>query len=99
MLDLKMMQKNPEVVRESLEKRGSKIDVTEFAELDSRRKALIGEVEALKAEKNSVGPEIAKRKKAARTLPTCSRRWARSLPAPRSLMRNLPKWRLRRRNG
>lgn len=64
MLDLKMMQKNPEVVRESLEKRGSKIDVTEFAELDSRRKALIGEVEALKAEKNSVGPEIAKRKKA-----------------------------------
>ncbi|QJB55601.1 serine--tRNA ligase [Pseudodesulfovibrio sp. zrk46] len=64
MLDLKLMQKNPEVVRESLEKRGSKIDVQEFTDLDTRRKALIAEVEALKAEKNSVGPEIAKRKKA-----------------------------------
>ena len=64
MLDLKLMQKNPEVVRESLEKRGSKIDVQEFTDLDEKRKALIGEVEALKAEKNSVGPEIAKRKKA-----------------------------------
>ncbi|QGY39114.1 serine--tRNA ligase [Pseudodesulfovibrio cashew] len=64
MLDLKLMQKNPDVVRESLEKRGSKIDVQEFTDLDARRKALIGEVEALKAEKNAVGPEIAKRKKA-----------------------------------
>ena len=48
----------------SLEKRGSKIDVQEFTDLDERRKALIGEVEALKAEKNAVGPEIAKRKRA-----------------------------------
>ncbi|CCH48937.1 serine--tRNA ligase [Pseudodesulfovibrio piezophilus] len=64
MLDLKLMQKNPDVVRESLEKRGSKIDVQEFIDLDTRRKALIGEVESLKAEKNAVGPEIAKRKKA-----------------------------------
>lgn len=64
MLDLKLMQKNPEVVRQSLEKRGSNIDVQEFVDLDARRKALIGEVESLKAEKNAVGPEIAKRKKA-----------------------------------
>ncbi|SOB59287.1 seryl-tRNA synthetase, also charges selenocysteinyl-tRNA with serine [Pseudodesulfovibrio profundus] len=64
MLDLKLMQKNPEIVRQSLEKRGSNIDVQEFVDLDTRRKALIGEVESLKAEKNAVGPEIAKRKKA-----------------------------------
>lgn len=64
MLDLKLMQKDPEAVRESLEKRGSKIDVGEFTALDNRRRELIAEVEALKAEKNSVGPEIAKRKKA-----------------------------------
>nr|WP_321259592.1 serine--tRNA ligase [uncultured Pseudodesulfovibrio sp.] len=64
MLDLKMMQKNPEIVRESLKKRGSKINIQEFTDLDSRRKELIAEVEALKAEKNAVGPEIAKRKKA-----------------------------------
>lgn len=64
MLDLKLMQKNPEIVRESLTKRGSKIDVQEFSNLDEQRKKLIGEVEALKAERNAVGPEIAKRKKA-----------------------------------
>jgi seryl-tRNA synthetase len=64
MLDLKLMQKNPDTVRESLEKRGSKIDVQEFTDLDAKRKELIAEVEALKAEKNKVGPEIAKRKKA-----------------------------------
>lgn len=64
MLDLKLMQKNPDVVRESLTKRGSKIDVQEFSDLDEKRKSLIAEVEALKAEKNKVGPEIAKRKKA-----------------------------------
>ncbi|WP_207262807.1 serine--tRNA ligase [Desulfovibrio sp. Huiquan2017] len=64
MLDLKLMQKDPELVRESLEKRHSKIDVREFTDLDARRKQLIGEVESLKAEKNAVGPEIAKRKRA-----------------------------------
>jgi seryl-tRNA synthetase len=64
MLDLKLMQKNPEIVRESLKKRGSKIDVQEFTDLDDTRRKLIAEVEALKAEKNAVGPEIAKRKKA-----------------------------------
>jgi seryl-tRNA synthetase len=58
------MQKDPDVVRESLAKRGSKIDVQEFLDLDERRKALIAEVEALKAERNAVGPEIARRKKA-----------------------------------
>lgn len=64
MLDLKLMQKDPEAVRSALEKRHSKIDVKEFAELDKRRKALIVEAETLKAEQNKVGPEIAKRKKA-----------------------------------
>ena len=64
MLDLKLMQKNPETVRESLKKRGSKIDVQEFSDLDEKRKGLIFEVEALKAQRNAVGPRIAKRKKA-----------------------------------
>lgn len=64
MLNLKLMQKNPDAVRESLKKRGSKIDVQEFTDLDEKRKAFIAEVESLKAEKNAVGPEIAKRKKA-----------------------------------
>ncbi|MUM76577.1 serine--tRNA ligase [Pseudodesulfovibrio sp. F-1] len=64
MLDLKLMQKNPDLVRESLKKRGAKVDVDEFLTLDERRKALIAEGEALKAERNAAGPEIARRKKA-----------------------------------
>ncbi|MFH1913180.1 MAG: serine--tRNA ligase [Pseudomonadota bacterium] len=64
MLDLKLMQKNPDLVRESLAKRGSGVDVGEFLTLDERRKALIAEGEALKAERNAAGPEIARRKKA-----------------------------------
>ncbi|WP_285905853.1 serine--tRNA ligase [Pseudodesulfovibrio pelocollis] len=64
MLDLKLMQKSPDLVRESLAKRGSGVDVGEFLTLDERRKALIAEGEALKAERNAAGPEIARRKKA-----------------------------------
>lgn len=64
MLDLKLMQKNPDAVREALKKRASKIDVQEFTDLDERRRAILVEVESLRAEQKSVGPEIAKRKKA-----------------------------------
>ena len=63
MLDLKFVQNNLDVVRESLEKRGSKLDVNEFNDLDSRRKSLLQEVESLKAERNSTSGEIAKIKR------------------------------------
>ncbi|CCO22676.1 serine--tRNA ligase [Maridesulfovibrio hydrothermalis] len=63
MLDLKFVRNNLDVVRESLEKRGSKLDVNEFNTLDSRRRELLQEVEALKAERNSTSGEIAKIKK------------------------------------
>lgn len=63
MLDLKFVQNNLDVVRESLEKRGSKLDVNEFSDLDSRRKSLLQEVESLKAERNSTSGEVAKIKR------------------------------------
>ena len=52
MLDLKLLQKNPEVVAAALAKRHSAISMATFEELDNRRRALIAEVEALKAERN-----------------------------------------------
>lgn len=64
MLDLKLMQGTPEIVRESLKKRGSKLDVQEFLTLDEKRKALIGEAEELKAQRNKAGEEISRRKRA-----------------------------------
>ena len=63
MLDLKLVQKNPNAVREMLKRRNSPVDVGEFELSDSRRKALIGEVEALKAERNTASQAIAKAKR------------------------------------
>lgn len=64
MLDLKLLQKQPEIVREALRRRRSDIDVAEFESLDARRRALLAEVESLKAERNTASGEIAKRKRA-----------------------------------
>lgn len=63
MLDLKLMQRNPETVREALKRRGSTLDVQDFLTMDEKRKALIAEVEELKAESNRTGPEIARLKR------------------------------------
>lgn len=63
MLDLKLLQKNPEIVEASLAKRGSKIDMGEFVKLDERRRALLLEVEQLKSERNKASQEVAKAKR------------------------------------
>jgi seryl-tRNA synthetase len=64
MLDLKFVRANLDVVRQALANRNSKLDVGEFAALDERRRALLQEVEGLKAERNAASGEIARRKKA-----------------------------------
>lgn len=64
MLDLKLLQKNPEVVAAALAKRHSPLSVRTFEELDNRRRALLAEVEALKAERNRASSEVARLKKA-----------------------------------
>ncbi|MDL2316173.1 serine--tRNA ligase [Desulfovibrio sp. OttesenSCG-928-A18] len=64
MLDLKLLQREPELVARALADRGSSLDVAEFTALDARRRALLGEVEALKAERNSVSAQVAERKRA-----------------------------------
>lgn len=64
MLDLKFVRANLDAVRQALANRNSKLDVSEFATLDERRRALLQEVEGLKAERNAASGEIAKRKKA-----------------------------------
>jgi seryl-tRNA synthetase len=64
MLDLKFTRANLDVVREALGKRNSKLDADEFAVLDERRRELLREVEALKAERNAASGEIVRRKKA-----------------------------------
>ena len=48
MIDLKLVQKQPEVLAKALADRQSPLKVDEFLELDGRRRALLAEVESLK---------------------------------------------------
>ena len=63
MLDLKLLQREPEKVAAALTARGSSLDLADFHSLDERRRALIGEAESLKGERNSVSADVAKIKK------------------------------------
>lgn len=63
MLDLKLLQREPDIVRAALARRNSPINVDEFTALDERRRALLAEAESLKGERNTVSAEVARRKR------------------------------------
>jgi seryl-tRNA synthetase len=63
MLDLKSLRTSPEDVREALAKRRSDLNLDQFLALDEKRRALIQEVEELKAERNKASSEVARRKR------------------------------------
>ncbi|MBR5719340.1 MAG: serine--tRNA ligase [Clostridia bacterium] len=59
MLDIKRIRRNPEELVEAMRKRRNKgADVTELLATDEKRRVLLQEVEALKAERNAVSAEI-----------------------------------------
>ena len=65
MLDINLIREKPEVVRDALEKRQMDPGVVEqVVDLDQQRRALLGEVETLKAERNAVSKEIGRMKDA-----------------------------------
>ena len=65
MLDAKLIRNEPDNVRQALVNRNADTAILDaFLELDERRRAVLWEVEALKAERNTVSEEIAKMKKA-----------------------------------
>lgn len=64
MLDLKLVQKQPEVLARALRDRHSPLTIEDFQALDGRRRALIAEVEALKSRRNAASQEVAKLKRA-----------------------------------
>ena len=63
MLDLKLLQKNPEVVAAALAKRHSPLNMRTFEELANKRRELLAQVEALKAERNRASAEVARLKR------------------------------------
>src|SRR5512144_2973695 len=66
MLDLNLIREKPDLVRTALENRQMDVSpVDEILRLDEKRRALLTQVEALKAERNAVSKEIGKMKDAA----------------------------------
>jgi seryl-tRNA synthetase len=65
MLDMELIRQNPEQVVQSLSRRGIMPPIEEILKLDSARRELLTEVEALKAERNRTSKEIAGMKDAA----------------------------------
>jgi seryl-tRNA synthetase len=66
MLDLNLIRENPDLVRTSLKNRQMEVSpVDDILRLDEKRRALLTQVEALKAERNAVSKEIGRSKEAA----------------------------------
>ncbi len=63
MLDINLIRKDPEFVKAALAKREYEMDFTELLQWDARRKEIIAEGEALKAERNRINKEIPRLKK------------------------------------
>ena len=64
MLDMKQVSANPEQVIEQLRKRGIELPLEKFLGLDARRKAILLEVEQMKAHRNANSKKVAELKKA-----------------------------------
>jgi seryl-tRNA synthetase len=64
MLDPKLIREKPEVIKESLRKRGSTFDLERLVRADEKRRDLIRQVETMKNQRNVTSDEIARLRKA-----------------------------------
>ena len=62
MLDRRFILENPELVQENCDRRGVKVDVARFVELESQRRKLQAEVEELSRQANVVSKSIGQAK-------------------------------------
>ena len=62
MLDMKFIRENIDAVEAALKTRSDELSLGDFKNLDSERRRLLSQVEALKAQKNSASEEIARTK-------------------------------------
>lgn len=58
MLDIRFIRENAELVRESLERKGYKVDIDKLLELDKNRRGLLGEIEKVRAERNELTSKL-----------------------------------------
>lgn len=59
MIDLKLAQKQPEVLAQALARRHSPLQVGEFLALDERRRDILAQVEQLKSQRNQASAQVA----------------------------------------
>ncbi len=64
MIDIKLAQKNPELLGQALARRHSSLNVADFTKLDEKRRAILAQVETLKAERNRASAQVAQIKRA-----------------------------------
>jgi len=58
MLDIKFIRQNPDLLKESLKKRGYRFDLDKFLELDQERKDLQRQIEELSAQQNRIDRQV-----------------------------------------
>jgi len=63
MLDLRFVRDNLPIVEQALKSRNASVDLSEFIELEKRRRELLVEVEGLKSKRNSVSQEVSRLKR------------------------------------
>lgn len=63
MLDLKFIRENIELVKENIKNKNEKTDLSEFLDLEEKRRIIIKDVEKLKSDRNNASKEIAQLKK------------------------------------
>jgi len=63
MLDLRFIRSNLDKVKDMLAKRGYDLDMSEFEELDKKRREIITEIESLRAKRNELNNQISQKKK------------------------------------
>lgn len=62
MNDIRMIRENPEEFKRRIETRGEEVDVDQLLALDEKRRALITEVDRVKAERNAGSKQVGKTK-------------------------------------
>jgi len=63
MLDIDFIRKNPDFVEKECYKKGVKVDVKKFLEIDKKRKEILKEIEKIRAQKNKFTEEFSKKTK------------------------------------
>ena len=63
MIDIKLIIEKPDFVKQALAKKGFDVDFNELISWDAEKRALLYEIESLKAQRNKVSAEIPKLKK------------------------------------